>query len=334
MKKYEGIKVSVIVPIYNVDKYLEKCINSITLQNHKNIEIILIDDGSTDNSLNICNKCAKEDDRIIVIHQENSGVSTARNKGIEKFTGEYLTFVDSDDYLASDFIEYMLSLVVDNGCEFGLSKNCYKYSSDSQEENDRIEVIDKSEATALLLSQRVDVGCWNKIYERKLIIENNIKFLTTQFYGEGLQFITKVSQMASKTCVGLRRVYYYRQNNFSSATKKFNYNKYVNGEKSLDIIRDNLVVHSANVERQLEIHYCLFYMNALNDLLVNRKKKQYIESYRYWRICIKKLAKKVFKYKEMSKKQKLRFIIIYYFPDILAIRTKIKKKYLKRKSVD
>ncbi len=107
-------KVSIIVPIYNTEKYLKKCLDSIVRQTHQNLEIILVDDGSTDNSSEIANSYAKIDKRIKVIHQENQGQSTARNTGLSKATGEYISFIDSDDEIAKNFIEELLSAYSDN----------------------------------------------------------------------------------------------------------------------------------------------------------------------------------------------------------------------------
>ena len=94
--------ISVIVPVYNVEEYLDRCIESIVNQTYKNLEILLIDDGSTDNSYNICDKWAKKDNRIKVVHKENGGVSSARNVGLDVATGDYIGFVDSDDYISID----------------------------------------------------------------------------------------------------------------------------------------------------------------------------------------------------------------------------------------
>lgn len=106
----EEIKVSIVVPVYNTAKYLEKCLNSICSQTYHNLEIILIDDGSTDQSLNICNSFAEKDSRIHVVHQENKGLSNARNKGMELATGSYISFFDSDDYVEPNMIETMLKV--------------------------------------------------------------------------------------------------------------------------------------------------------------------------------------------------------------------------------
>ena len=104
------MKVSIIVPVYNVENYLDICVQSIITQTHKDIEIILIDDGSTDCSSTICDRWGKKDGRIIVIHQHNAGLSEARNVGIKVASGEYVVFVDGDDYIEEDSIETMLRI--------------------------------------------------------------------------------------------------------------------------------------------------------------------------------------------------------------------------------
>lgn len=103
--------ISIIVPVYNVEKYLKRCLNSILAQTYSNIEILLIDDGSTDQSGQICDDFAKLDSRIHVLHKVNGGVSTARNLGIKQAKGEYVTFVDSDDYVDEDLISYLYGLI-------------------------------------------------------------------------------------------------------------------------------------------------------------------------------------------------------------------------------
>ena len=101
-------KISIIVPIYNVEKYLDRCIESIVGQTYKNLEIILIDDGSPDNCPQMCDEWAKKDDRIKVVHKENGGVSLARNKGMDIATGTYIGFVDSDDYIDKNMYEKLM----------------------------------------------------------------------------------------------------------------------------------------------------------------------------------------------------------------------------------
>ena len=108
------IDVSIIIPIYNCEKYLKECIESILMQTLKKIEVILIDDGSTDNSLKICKLFQSKDPRIKVIHQENVGVSKARENGLKIATGKYISFIDADDYIKEDFLEKLYNEIREN----------------------------------------------------------------------------------------------------------------------------------------------------------------------------------------------------------------------------
>src|SRR5699024_4494271 len=109
--------ISVIVPVYNVEKYVRRCIDSICGQTYSNLEIILIDDGSTDSSGKICDEMAAKDGRISVIHQENKGLSQARNAGLDQAKGEYIAFVDSDDYLSLNMYECLLKSLKENNAD-------------------------------------------------------------------------------------------------------------------------------------------------------------------------------------------------------------------------
>ena len=114
--------VSIIVPIYNKEKYLEKCLDSILGQTYRDLEIILVDDGSTDNSLAICQRYAEKDPRIKIYHKPNGGVSSARNLGLEKSTGKYISFVDPDDFIHSEFIERLEMMLVQSDAEIAYCK--------------------------------------------------------------------------------------------------------------------------------------------------------------------------------------------------------------------
>lgn len=174
--------ISVIVPIYNVEKYLKNCLDSILNQTYKNLEIILCDDGSTDTCPKICDEYAKKDSRIKVIHKKNGGLSDARNAGLEIATGEYITFVDSDDFLFSDMIEILYKLCEKYKAEFSMCQCVHCKESDmilsvqkpiNPIENE--EVFEKNEKMeAYLLSRKIDTVAWKKMYERNLF--KNLRF--------------------------------------------------------------------------------------------------------------------------------------------------------------
>ncbi|HEL7541574.1 TPA: glycosyltransferase, partial [Enterococcus faecalis] len=113
-------KISIIVPVYNVEKYLEKCVRSILAQTFTDFELILVDDGSPDSSGAMCDQFAEQDERVKVIHKENGGLSDARNAGIEIATGEYLGFVDSDDYIADDMYELLYTNIVKEDADLSI----------------------------------------------------------------------------------------------------------------------------------------------------------------------------------------------------------------------
>lgn len=137
----ESTKCSCIVPIYNVEKYLPQCIESILNQTHSNFELILVDDGSPDNCGKICDEYEKKDNRIAVIHKKNGGVSAARNAGLDAATGEYICFSDSDDWLEKDYIEYLLNLSIENDAEYVLTDSMFTSEDSDVNENCNIEIL-------------------------------------------------------------------------------------------------------------------------------------------------------------------------------------------------
>ena len=130
-------KISIIVPIYNIENYVDKCVASMVGQTYKNLEIILVDDGSTDNSGALCDKWAKLDERIIVLHKENEGLSDARNSGLEIATGKYIGFIDGDDWLAADMYDYLHQLITKHDGDISV---CEHYVEDENGRKGLIEV--------------------------------------------------------------------------------------------------------------------------------------------------------------------------------------------------
>lgn len=275
--------VSIIVPAYNVRRYIEECLRSIMNQSYKQIEIIVVDDGSSDDTPIIIDKLAEQDKRVIPIHQQNAGVSAARNAGIKVSKGEYLVFVDGDDYIATDFVEYMLGLVKKTGGELCLSLIFFTKLNESQVETETVQILDSTKATALLLSPRIIVGSVNKIYKRSILEKYKLQFSTHLFYGEGLFFYTTFSQLCTKIGVGNRKIYYYRRNNYESATTKFNIKSLINGNLSIEEIRKNLKLQDPSIHLMLDLHQCLFSMGAVVRIKANKKENVYKEEYKWFR---------------------------------------------------
>lgn len=199
------IKISVIVPIYNAEKYIEKCLWSLINQTIKNIEIILVDDGSIDRTGEICNRLATENKNVKYFKIENSGCSFARNYGIKKSIGEYITFVDADDWVDKNMYFEMYQKSKDEELDILICGY--------EKINQRDEVIEEIFPELKLKNDYIDLksawfNCvWNKIYKRNLIIDNDIKFLEKCHMGEDMVFNIKIFKIAKKIEV-INKVYY------------------------------------------------------------------------------------------------------------------------------
>ena len=167
------IKVSLIVPVYCVQAYLSRCVQSIVDQTYTNLEIILVDDGSPDECPQMCDDWAKRDDRIRVIHKENGGLSDARNAGIAVASGEYVGFVDGDDWLEPAFVHNLLNSIIENDCEVA-GCNYRKCSVIAETDNvpaaHKVQVLDRLAAMSALIDNCIlEQAVWNKLYKRELI---------------------------------------------------------------------------------------------------------------------------------------------------------------------
>lgn len=270
MNDYLKNKVSIIIPLYNSAAYIEKCIDSCLRQTHQNVELIIVDDGSTDDGLAITKNIAKNHKNVKVFSQKNNGVSSARNIGIEKSQGNYICFVDADDYIDKEFVATMLSHMERFDSDFCFSINTHE--KNKRNDIGQPKVINSAEAETLLLSSKVKVGCWNKMYSRKILA--NIRFREDLFYGEGLYFINQVAHAANNIVVCEDGLYHYRKVNPDSATTVFDIKKMVNGEQSLLDIKELIKADGKVVNRMWSQHYCLFCINAMMGL-ISQKSKDY-----------------------------------------------------------
>ncbi len=163
--------ISVIVPVYNVEKYVGRCLTSIINQSYTNLEIIVVNDGSTDNSLSVCEAYAAKDNRIKLITQENRGLSGARNTGLRHYTGEYVTFVDSDDWIHCNMVEYLYNLLIRHNCDMSLC-GCLRVYEETILDKDMIEMngsmYSSDEFMELFLKARY-TACWSRLFRRDII---------------------------------------------------------------------------------------------------------------------------------------------------------------------
>ena len=220
------MKVSIIIPVYNVEKYIMKCINSVFEQTYKNIEIILVDDGSIDKSGEICDEIVKDNNDVIVIHKENGGLSSARNSGIEMATGDAIFFLDSDDYISSSCIENCVSMLINNNADISIVQMCYISEFMNEEiintEKEKIEVLSCQEAIEASLYQ-IKYSCCApaKLYKKEVI--GDLRFPLNKL-SEDLATCHLLFNNANKIVYSNIYGYYYRQHE-NSIMHSFNVNR-------------------------------------------------------------------------------------------------------------
>lgn len=202
-------KISIIIPVYNAELYLKKCIDSVVNQTYQNLEIILINDGSIDRSLEICLEYAQKDERIIVIDlKKNSGQSNARNLGLEKSSGEYLGFVDSDDWIELDMFSYLVSLIKETESDVAKiqSRKVYQDEIILYNTKEKKEIYKEGQIIKRFLLDD-DYSLWNKLYKRELF--KNITFETGIIY-EDMFPLYKIMKRCKKMVESNQIKYFYR----------------------------------------------------------------------------------------------------------------------------
>lgn len=229
--------ISVVVPIYNVEKYLNKCVDSIINQSYKNLEIILVDDGSTDNSSKICDEYLKKDNRIKVIHKKNGGLSDARNTGLDSAKGNYISFIDSDDYISSDYYEKMINKIIKDKSDLCITDIKTVY------ENDNYEFVNKAyngEATSIgFINTGLAASACNKLFKRELF--NKYKFEKGKI-NEDIAVIIPILANVKKISYVEKTYYYYVQRGNSIQNSSFSYKRFDiihSVDLTLDRIKDN-----------------------------------------------------------------------------------------------
>lgn len=226
--------ISIIVPVYNAEKYLKNCVESIIRQTITDLEIILIDDGSKDLSSQICDELAKEDKRVKVIHQENMGVSAVRNVGLDIAKGQYIGFVDSDDYIDEDMFEYLLKIMKENNCEISccnFSKSCKTVTT----KNDNKTTVYDSKASLmeLALDRNINGYLWNKLINRNLF--ESMRFCEDISISEDKLILWELLKKCNRVCVSDKVCYHYIQHEESLCNSQFS-------KKRLDILKVNMKI--------------------------------------------------------------------------------------------
>lgn len=216
-------KVTILSPCYNVEKFLPKCLDSIINQTYRDLQIVMIDDGSRDNTWSILQEYAAKDPRIEVYHQENQGVATTRNNLLDKVKGDYVLFVDSDDWIEPDMVEFLVTKATENQAEVAM---CGMVVNDTPVEAEYNESLMSKEdcIRAFLFHKELKGSLWNKLVETSLL--HNAKFHCGISYGEDALFCWHFFQKAQRAVMTDRQLYHYRMNDASLSHEGFGPKKF------------------------------------------------------------------------------------------------------------
>lgn len=320
--------VTIATPMYNVEKYVVQNIESILAQTYKNLEIILVDDGSPDNSGKIADKYALRDSRIKVIHQRNKGSSEGRNAAIDIATGDYITFIDADDTICPDFVEYMLSLITVSNADIAISKNCFTTSDMVQVKNETIEEYSSEKAITEFFYPFMRLGAWNKIYNLQFLKSHELRFVPGLKAGEGLEFITHAASKANKIVAGNRKVYIYRLDNASSATTKANVEKQGKGAlETMKYIKEHLEMKTSEVKLAYNWHLWNCYRYCLRQIIDSGTKSQYKDLHQECKQYLRKHSWDLI-FSKIKLSLKIQAIVVFISPSLYVYLQIAKKRHI------
>ena len=293
--KVENPLFSIIVPIYNVERYLEQCIQSVIAQDYQNYELILVDDGSPDNSIDICIKYAKKYKNIIVIHKINGGLSDARNAGIQIARGEYLMFLDSDDYWEGDHVLSDLARIIKPNTDLIIYDCTFHYPDDRKEyfpiSKNNLYTDFKFDFEELVSKNIFRPAAWTKVIKRNIIIENKLFFPEGKNH-EDLDWSFNLAKYISS--YGLYDSYFYNYR----TRRKGSITEFVNIKNTEDLL-DITIHHLKDIDNIKESilykglsKYIIYQKSFIDDsynLLIDEHKEKLLEKYIIFNNLIKKL---------------------------------------------
>lgn len=307
--------ISVIVPVFNSEKFLDRCINSIINQTYKNLEIILVDDGSTDNSGKICDDYAIKDKRIKVIHKKNGGASSARNAGIDLSKGKYIGFVDSDDWIEKDTYEILYNLIEKYSTKIVC---CGRFDVDSKTGIRQIGLCPTEEKIITAEEMLADIFTWNncdlspcdKLFDATLFTENRFP---DGMVCEDVGIMYKIISEAEKVLICDIPLYNYYHHNNSVTTSKFSEKTFhfsIHTEKIVNYIKQHHpnIIEYALYFRIKSIIYSITSIAKQKKEIFNKYKDEYDkylkELYSYRKFC--------FKSKFFNFREKILLILLYF----------------------
>ena len=306
--------VSIIVPVYNVAQYLDRCLTSLANQTYQNIEIILVDDGSTDNSGTLCDVWQTRDDRIKVYHKSNGGLSDARNYGMQRATGDYICFVDSDDWIDLKYIEVMLGALVDTGsdiaqCDY-LCTDGIEPVPDNRQTVCGSNVFEGKECFRRFLSNDFSVIVCDKLYRTSILKDQ--PFLKG-VYHEDESWTYKIFSKVQKACrLNYIGYYYYQRHGSIIHTKpsvKRITDAFVAGKDRIDFIELHYPEY-ASIGYSKMMYTCMYLFNEIKRSDIPQKHTLQEDLISYFRIILKKYLKR-----RQYQKEMWRFLFFRLFPN-------------------
>jgi len=210
---------TIIVPVYNVERYVQECLDSIASQTYKDFNLLLVDDGSTDTSGSICDSFANDKEWVRVIHKENGGLCSVRNLGIVEADTRYITFIDSDDFIAKDFIANLVQPVLHNGDIDFVQAGCLRFN----DQNRKSDICQQYDSYIGVEKDKIFNSfrglCCSKLFDRTIILNYNLSFDSRLCYAEDYVFTMQYLLYVNKYCLSPETGYYYRIVNGSLSTK-------------------------------------------------------------------------------------------------------------------
>ncbi len=274
-------KVSIIVPVYNAETYLDECLTSISIQTYTNIEVLLIDDGSIDGSGIICENYAKNDNRFRYVKLKNQGVSNARNYGVNLATGDYVTFIDSDDYISKEYISN-LYIKMNDDTGFVVSNYCVVDAGVIVNNNDfRIdgELFSGDVYKDYYFLGFQTLTCWGKLYKLNIIKQNNILFPNDMINAEDQVFNYRYFRCVRKFQYTDGSIYYYRITNAQSLSRKKNNKALYSEYKNILLKRRFLDVCEVKYKELIMLEYAIRLL--CQHGVIDDRLKKYIFYYQY-----------------------------------------------------
>lgn len=307
--------VSIIVPVYGVEKYIKRCVDSILCQTYYNIEIILVDDGSPDKCGEICDEYNKLDMRVRVIHKENGGLSDARNVAISLARGEYISFIDSDDWISPYYIQHLLDAVSISNADLGISwfESIFEGRILEVQVEKKIKnynCLSKEECLKKLLYQNgIEISAWGKLYKRELFI--GLSYPKGKLY-EDIPVTYEIIKRSKKIAVISNIDYYYFQRKSSIQNMKFNIHK-LDGIKNCYNMMNSINLDFPDL---VDAAKCRYFSTVCNLIFQIKDNEYELERVRLWNEIVK-YRKNVLFNSEARKKARIAALISYAGYDIM-----------------